>query len=93
MVGAKRDKAVGEMLAALAPVVRSIVCTTAPSPRALTGEQLEGLARDAGLDAEAVPDPVAALARACGYGRTVVVAGSIFLIGPVREQLARDILR
>jgi dihydrofolate synthase / folylpolyglutamate synthase len=91
--GAMRDKAVGDMLAALAPCVRAIVCTTAPSPRALSARQLAVMARDAGLAAEAVPDPVDALARACGYGRTVVVAGSIFLIGPVRERLARDILR
>jgi dihydrofolate synthase/folylpolyglutamate synthase len=94
--GAMRDKAVGEMLAALAPGVTSIVCTTAPSPRArqaMTAEALAVVARDAGLTAEAVPDPVDALARACGHGRTVAVAGSIFLIGPVRERLARDILR
>jgi dihydrofolate synthase/folylpolyglutamate synthase len=91
--GAMKDKAVGEMLAALAPGARSIVCTTAPSPRAMTAEALAVVARDAGLTAEAVPDPADALARACGSGRTVVVAGSIFLIGTVRQRLARDILR
>ena len=91
--GAMRDKAVREMLTALGPVARAILCTTAPSPRAMPAEELAALAREIGLSAEAVPNPVDALARACGYGRTVVVAGSIFLIGPVRERLARDILR
>ena len=91
--GAMRDKAVREMLTALAPAARAILCATAPSPRAMPAEELAALARDIGLRAEAVPNPVDALARACGYGRTVVVAGSIFLVGPVREWLARDILR
>jgi folylpolyglutamate synthase/dihydropteroate synthase len=44
------------------------------------------------LRADAVADPVQAVTRACAEGRPVVVAGSIFLIGPVREWLARDIL-
>lgn len=91
--GAMRDKAVREMLTALAPVARTILCATAPSPRAMPADELAAVARDLGLSADAVPNPVDAVARACGYGRMVVVAGSIFLIGPVRERLARDILR
>jgi dihydrofolate synthase/folylpolyglutamate synthase len=90
--GAMQDKAVREMLTALAPVVRSIVCATAPNARAMAADTLAALASEAGLDAEAVADPVEAVTRACETGRLVVVAGSIFLIGPVREWLARDIL-
>jgi dihydrofolate synthase/folylpolyglutamate synthase len=91
--GAMRDKAVREMLTALSPAVRSIVCVTAPSPRAMTAEALAELARELGLQADAVADPVDGVRRACGQRRLVVVAGSIFLIGPVREWLLRDILR
>jgi dihydrofolate synthase / folylpolyglutamate synthase len=91
--GAMRDKAVREMLTALAPAAAAIVCATAPSPRAMAAEELAGLARDLGLAAEAVADPIDAVTSACRNGRLVVVAGSIFLIGPVREWLARDILR
>jgi dihydrofolate synthase/folylpolyglutamate synthase len=90
---AMRDKAVREILTALAPVITSIVCTTAPNSRALPAGDLAALARDLGLHADAVPDPHEAVAAACAQGRPVVVAGSIFLIGPVRERLARDILR
>jgi dihydrofolate synthase/folylpolyglutamate synthase len=90
--GAMQDKAVREMLTALAPVVRSIVCATAPNARAMPADTLVALASESGLDAEAVADPVEAVTRACEAGRLVVVAGSIFLIGPVREWLARDIL-
>ncbi|MEO6238804.1 MAG: folylpolyglutamate synthase/dihydrofolate synthase family protein [Vicinamibacterales bacterium] len=90
---AMRDKAVVEMLTALAPAALSIVCTTAPNPRALPADELAAIARDLGLRAEAVPDPHEAVIAACAQGRPVVVAGSIFLIGPVRERLGRDILR
>ena len=91
--GAMRDKAVHEMLTTLAPAVKAIVCATASSARAMPADDLAGLARGLGLRAEAVADPIDAVTRACRAGRPVVVAGSIFLIGPVRAWLARAILR
>ena len=91
--GVMRDKAAAEMLAALAPAAASIVCTTPPNPRALPAAELAALARGMGLRAEAVSEPSEAIARASAEGRLVVVAGSIFLIGPVRERLGRDIVR
>jgi dihydrofolate synthase/folylpolyglutamate synthase len=91
--GAMRDKAVRDMLMPLTPAVVSLVCATAPNPRAIPADELAALARSLDLRAEAVADPVQAVTRACGDGRLVVVAGSIFLIGPVRDWLARDILR
>jgi folylpolyglutamate synthase/dihydropteroate synthase len=50
-------------------------------------------AATAGTRVAAIDDPIAAVRHACTMGRTVVVAGSIFLIGPVRAWLARDILQ
>jgi dihydrofolate synthase/folylpolyglutamate synthase len=91
--GAMRDKAVREMLTALAPAAASIVCVTAPGARAMPAGELAELAVSLGLRAAAVVDPIEAVTRACEGGRLVVVAGSIFLIGPVRNWLARDILR
>jgi dihydrofolate synthase/folylpolyglutamate synthase len=91
--GAMRDKAVRDMLASLAPVTASVVCATAPSRRAMTADELVTVAHSLDLRADAVADPVRAVMKACAEGRPVVVAGSIFLIGPVREWLARDILR
>jgi dihydrofolate synthase/folylpolyglutamate synthase len=90
--GAMKDKAAEAMLAALAPAVSRVICTTAANPRALTAGELAAIAERTGLHADAVPDPVMALADACGCGGLVVVAGSIFLIGPVRERLRRDTL-
>jgi dihydrofolate synthase/folylpolyglutamate synthase len=91
--GAMQDKAIAEMLAALAPSITSIVCTTAPNPRAACALSIAALARRVSAKIEAIDDPIEAVQHACGMGRTVVVAGSIFLIGPVRDWLARDILR
>ena len=85
--GAMRDKDVRHMLGALAPFCGTIVCTTAPSPRALSASELAGIASPLGPTVEAIADPAAALARAVEMGRPVVAAGSIFLIGPLRDIL------
>ncbi len=87
LFGAMRDKDVGPMLEALAPACASIVCTTAPSPRAWPADDLAATARAFNPAVESVADPAAALARAVSLGRPVVAAGSIFLIGPLRDIL------
>jgi dihydrofolate synthase/folylpolyglutamate synthase len=90
VVGAMRDKDVGGMLTALLPACARVVCTTAPSPRALDAGSLSalasGLAAAARPDAviAAIADPAAAMTDACRAGARVVAAGSIFLIGPLR---------
>jgi dihydrofolate synthase/folylpolyglutamate synthase len=91
--GAMRDKAVDEMLPALAPAATRIICTTAPTPRAQDPESLARIARAHHARVDVEPDPFAALERACAGDRAVVVAGSIFLVGPVRDRLAHGILR
>lgn len=83
--GAMHDKKVLGMLGHLLPVVSSIVCTAAPTPRAESAGQLATIARElASLPVYAEPDPARALALARSLSRRVVVAGSIFLIGPLR---------
>jgi dihydrofolate synthase / folylpolyglutamate synthase len=92
--GAMRDKAIDEMLAALSRIARHTICTTAPSPRALDADTLAARALGAGhVRVEAAADPDEALTRALATHRPVVIAGSIFLAGPLRERLARGILR
>jgi folylpolyglutamate synthase/dihydropteroate synthase len=80
------------MLQALSRAVASIVCTRAPGARAAGAVELAEIARAYIRDVEVADDPIQAVHAACAKGRTVVIAGSIFLIGPLREQLARDIL-
>src|SRR5262249_45950542 len=91
--GAMKDKAVREMLAPLVPTAKRVVCTTAPSPRAMPAAELVSLAKALGADVQTVTDPFAAVEEACTCHRLVAVAGSIFLVGPVREHLRRGILR
>jgi len=91
--GAMHDKDIRGMLSTLIPVARAVVCTTPPHPRAAAAEEVARIARTLSSHVEAIADPVAAVRHACREGGTVVVAGSIFLIGPLRDRLARDILR
>ena len=84
--GAMRDKSVPEMLAALAPVCRAICCTTADSPRALPAGAIAGMAAlaSASWTVTAIADPREAIDTVTPRFHRVVVAGSIFLTGPVR---------
>jgi dihydrofolate synthase / folylpolyglutamate synthase len=91
--GAMKDKDARAMLAALAPHVHGLVCTTAPTPRALDAAALARIAASVGVAATVEPDPLQAFERACRGNRHVVVAGSIFLAGPIRDRVARGILR
>jgi dihydrofolate synthase / folylpolyglutamate synthase len=87
--GIMRDKDVAALVRALAPAVSRFVATTAPTPRALDAQELGRRIRDALPDAviECHDDPSAAVHDALAVARRVVVAGSIFLVGPVRAQL------
>jgi dihydrofolate synthase/folylpolyglutamate synthase len=83
---AMNDKDARGMLEPLAPVVSRIICTTAPTSRA---EPADVLARVAASvpgtgPVEAIDDPVQAIENAKAGSRRVVVAGSIFLMGPLR---------
>ncbi len=87
LIGILGDKDAGEMLHHLAPHAARIVLTAPPSPRAKDPAELAAL-----LPAETVyevePSFEHALERALSLGeRTLVVCGSIFLIGAVRERL------
>jgi len=59
----------------------------------MPADELAATARGLGFDVLTVSDPFDAVDEACRRGRFVVVAGSIFLIGPVREHVRHGILR
>jgi dihydrofolate synthase / folylpolyglutamate synthase len=93
------DKDAPAMIAALAPALRSAVCTEIP-PAALLGHgrpgarsrpaaELADLCRASGVEAVAEPDLDAALRRATALARddfdgALLVTGSHYLIGPAR---------
>lgn len=87
LFGAMRDKDVSGMLAPLAHACERVICTTPPTPRALPADELAEIARRHAAVVEIVPDINDALERAIGYRRPIVAAGSIFLIGPLRDIL------
>ncbi|MBM3777108.1 MAG: bifunctional folylpolyglutamate synthase/dihydrofolate synthase [Acidimicrobiia bacterium] len=96
LFGVLRDKDVRAMLTALLPACGPIVVTSPPSPRARDPDEVAALVRtlDPGRDVRAVRDPAAAIGRAIDSDSTVCVAGSVFLIGAVREALnVRAMLR
>jgi folylpolyglutamate synthase/dihydropteroate synthase len=67
-----------------------MICTTPDTPRAAPAAELAARAAsmmDAPSHIHAIDPPAAALEQAIALGGRVVVAGSIFLIGPLRDIL------
>jgi len=83
------DKDAGGILAPLLPQVRRVVVTRAATPRARSAADLAAAvaAIDGGLEVVAIEDPWQAVQAALAAAEPVVVAGSIFLAGPLREAL------
>ena len=87
LFGAMRDKDVTGMLAALAHACERVICTTAPTARAMPADELADIARRFAPSVEIAPHLPDALDRAVAYRTPIVAAGSIFLIGPLRDIL------
>jgi folylpolyglutamate synthase/dihydropteroate synthase len=68
-----------------------VVTTAASNPRAFPASELAARIRAswAGVDVHSEPDPAAAVEQALSSGRTVCVAGSIFVVGAVRDRFKR----
>jgi dihydrofolate synthase/folylpolyglutamate synthase len=95
VIGVMRDKNVQEIANTLLPHVSTVTATAAPTPRAIPAEDLARHLRAAGARGVTVePDAARAIERALEQAPTVCVAGSIFLVGAVRDGLRqRAILR
>ena len=95
VVGIMRDKDVHEILAPLLPLTSRVIATSASTPRALPAEELAARVRAAAerlglagrLTVEVDDDPLRAVDRALASAPLVCAAGSIFLVGPLRERL------
>ena len=95
VIGVMRDKNVQEIANTLLPHVSPVTATAAPTPRAIPPDDLARHLRAAGAGDVAVePDAARAIDRALEKAPMVCVAGSIFLVGAVRDGLKqRAILR
>ena len=89
--GVMRDKDVDGIIGALLPVVSSVIATAAHTSRALPADDLAVRIKAAGpgVDVRTEPDPATAVEEALASGRTVCVAGSIFVVGAVRDRFRR----
>ena len=86
VLGVMRDKNVEAIAEALLPATAAVVVTAAPTPRAIPAAELAASLSALGANVVAVePDPWRAVAAALDTDRPVCVAGSIFLIGAVRD--------
>lgn len=91
VIGVMRDKDVHGIVDALLPAVSSVIATTADTSRAIPAPELAAriAARDATRVVRAESDPAAAVDRALAQSATVCVAGSIFVVGAVRDAVRR----
>jgi dihydrofolate synthase/folylpolyglutamate synthase len=89
VVSIMRDKDVAGIVTALAPAVSRFVVTNASSPRAIPAGELAQMIRRIlpGLPCVAVEDVHEAVRTVCEPGGRAMVAGSIFLVGPLRALL------
>jgi dihydrofolate synthase / folylpolyglutamate synthase len=91
LFGVLTDKDAAEMLGALAPHARRLILTIPPSPRAQDPAGLLPYLKEMG-GVEVEPDPARALDRLLeGDEETLVVCGSIYLIGEIRGRLSRAV--
>jgi dihydrofolate synthase/folylpolyglutamate synthase len=86
-----RDKDVAGVLAPLLPLAVRVVTTSVAFPRALPADDLAATVREIAptMPVESRATPAEAVGLASQYGDRVVVAGSLFLVGAVREALDR----
>jgi dihydrofolate synthase/folylpolyglutamate synthase len=90
LFGCLRDKAFSEMAQILFPVFDRVIVSPVDSPRSAPAQDLLSAAETLGADAQAVSSPVAGLEQALQEAfpqDLLVCAGSIYLVGPVRDVL------
>jgi len=96
VLAAMADKSITKIFSELvaSPLLQSarVICTSVGDDRSSTPEALAAMARGAGLGAkvETAVDPHEALNAASRDRCAVIVAGSLYLVGAVRERLLRQ---
>jgi dihydrofolate synthase / folylpolyglutamate synthase len=87
LLGCSREKDVRTIAAILAPVFQRIVTTSSAHPRALDARDLAAAIAGISVPVEAAGPVEEALPKVLKEPGEVVVAGSIFLVGAVRDLL------
>jgi len=83
-----QDKDIDAIIGALAPIASLFVATEVGSPRCTRADDLAArISRRSLVTVATSPDPAGALAVALARSPRAVIAGSIFLAGPLRTRL------
>jgi len=96
VLAAMADKSIAKIFSELAasPLLQSarVICTSVGDDRSSIPDALAAMALGAGLGArvETAADPYVALEAAARDRGAVIVAGSLYLVGAVRERLLRE---
>jgi folylpolyglutamate synthase/dihydropteroate synthase len=96
VVAAMSDKSIADIFRALAQAEElrraNVICTSVGDARSASVDTLIAAARAGGLGAQisGAVDPLQALNAAAVARGAVVVAGSLYLVGAVRERLMRE---
>jgi dihydrofolate synthase/folylpolyglutamate synthase len=88
--GAMRDKAIAEIAEILFPLADEVIATSVNSPRSSLPEEIQEAARHVGVDVTPIADVSQAIAGARDRGRTVVITGSVYLVGAALELLRQS---
>jgi dihydrofolate synthase/folylpolyglutamate synthase len=90
ILAAMADKDIAGIAEALEPCASFFVCTAPHSPRAAAPHAVAAAVRSTGTNATILiaETPSAALAGAAPLGSPVVVAGSLYLAGEIRDLLS-----
>lgn len=85
-----RDKDVAGLLSPLLPQAARVITTSLAFPRALPADELAAQVRDLAphMPVQVAATPAVALDDASEHRAPVLVAGSLFLVGAVRDRLA-----
>jgi dihydrofolate synthase / folylpolyglutamate synthase len=89
--GCLKDKALPEMAQILFPLFGKVVLTEVDSPRTASASDLAAAAKATGAEAEVAPGAGEALKRALSLAPPsglIVVGGSVYLVGAIREMIA-----
>jgi dihydrofolate synthase/folylpolyglutamate synthase len=89
VVGVMRDKAIGPLIDAFAAAATAFVFTAARTPRAASPADLAVVAAEIAphVPSSVEAEPRGAIARASQLGSPVVIAGSLYLAGDIRDAL------
>jgi folylpolyglutamate synthase/dihydropteroate synthase len=87
------DGIIDALAGAAAMVGATVIATTVDAARAMSSDDLAARWRARAprvTEVKAMPDPITALDEAIARGGTVVVAGSLYLVGAIRGHLVDD---